>query len=67
MIDHQLRPLASFFEAITVPAGVYVRAQEFVDYQLPASAEEAQKRIDLVVGQTLALLPEPAVAEALAA
>ena len=54
VIDHQLRPLASFFEMNTVPAGVYVRDVEFADYRL--NSEPAQARVDLVVQQALKLL-----------
>lgn len=57
VIEHQLRPLASFFELTTVPAGVYVRDSEFTDYRL--NSETAQARIDLALRQTLALLPQP--------
>ncbi|MFT2588721.1 NAD(P)H-dependent oxidoreductase, partial [Escherichia coli] len=28
-IDHQLRPLFAFFQALTLPLGVYANAQEF--------------------------------------
>jgi FMN reductase len=55
VIDHQLRPLASFFEMNTAPAGVYARDTEFVNYQL--NSEAAQSRIELVVQQALKLLP----------
>jgi FMN reductase len=54
VIDHQLRPLASFFELNTVPAGVYARDTEFVDYRL--ASESTQARVDLAVRQALTLL-----------
>lgn len=38
VIDHQLRPLFSFFQARTLPLGVYASDQDFVDYQLRAQA-----------------------------
>ena len=34
MIDHQLRPLFSFFQACTLPLGVYATDQDFLDYRL---------------------------------
>ncbi|MCA3182778.1 FMN reductase [Cupriavidus sp.] len=34
MIDHQLRPLFSFFQARTLPLGVYATDKDFVDYRL---------------------------------
>lgn len=61
VIDHQLRPLASFFETVTVPAGVYVKDADFVNYALQLDKqEEVRKRIDLVVGQAAGLLEQKA-------
>ena len=54
VIDHQLRPLASFFELNTVPVGVYARDTEFTDYRL--SSDATQARVDLAVRQALTLL-----------
>ena len=34
VIDHQLRPLFGFFQAHTLPYGLYVAAEAFTDYQL---------------------------------
>lgn len=34
MIEHQMRPLFSFFQARTLPMGVYATDKEFVDYCL---------------------------------
>ncbi|ABF11936.1 FMN reductase [Cupriavidus metallidurans] len=38
MIDHQLRPLFSFFQARTLPLGVYATDKDFVDYRLQNGA-----------------------------
>ncbi|MDZ7892298.1 MAG: FMN reductase [Rhodoferax sp.] len=38
VIDHQLRPLFSFFQARTLPLGVYATDQDFVEYQLQNEA-----------------------------
>lgn len=38
VIDHQLRPLFSFFQARTLPLGVYATDQDFVDYRLTNQA-----------------------------
>ncbi|WP_419819402.1 FMN reductase [Glaciibacter flavus] len=32
IIDHQLRPLFSFFQALTLPLGVYAKDADFTDY-----------------------------------
>ena len=34
VIDHQLRPLFSFFQARTLPLGIYATDKDFVDYRL---------------------------------
>jgi FMN reductase len=38
MIDHQLRPLFSFFQARTLPLGVYATDKDFFDYRLQDEA-----------------------------
>ena len=38
MIDHQLRPLFSFFQARTLPLGVYATDKDFVDCRLQDEA-----------------------------
>ncbi|OWW20827.1 NAD(P)H-dependent oxidoreductase [Noviherbaspirillum denitrificans] len=56
VIEHQFRPLASFFETVTVPAGVYIKDSDFVNYALAEGAEQAHKRIELAVEQAVGLL-----------
>ena len=48
MIDHQLRPLFSFFQACTLPLGVYATASDFDQGQLsnPALLERAQLAVE---------------------
>lgn len=38
VIEHQLRPLFSFFQARTLPLGVYATDKDFVDYHLQDEA-----------------------------
>ena len=45
VIDHQLRPLFSFFQAHTLPIGVYGAEADFQDYRVTSPALQA--RIDL--------------------
>lgn len=54
VIDHQLRPLFSFFQARTAPLGVYATDQDFVDYQLRDSALRA--RAQLAVQRAMPLI-----------
>lgn len=61
VLEHQWRPLASFLELHTVPAGVYVRDSEFEQYQLAADRVASQARIELAAAQARALLGWPAL------
>ena len=54
IIDHQLRPLFSFFQARTLPLGVYATDKDFVDYQLQDTA--LIERAKLAVQRALPLL-----------
>jgi len=49
VIEHQLRPLFGFFEAATLPTGIYASGADFVD-GVP-SAPALLARIDRAVGQ----------------
>jgi FMN reductase len=54
VIDHQLRPLFSFFQARTLPLGVYATDKEFVDYRL--RDEALIQRAALAVQRALPLI-----------
>lgn len=67
VLEHQLRPLASFFELVTVPAGVFARDTAFVNYRLADDGAEAlavQARVEHAVAQARRLLQWPAAASA---
>ena len=51
VIDHQLRPLFSFFQALTLPIGVYGTDSDFTDYRVNNEALHA--RIELAVNRAL--------------
>jgi len=53
-IDHQLRPLFAFFQAQTLPIGVYGTDKEFDNYRV--SGEALRARIDLAVSRALPVL-----------
>ncbi|MEJ8851627.1 FMN reductase [Variovorax rhizosphaerae] len=53
-IDHQLRPLFSFFQAHTLPIGVYATDKEFSNYRVSSDALRA--RIALAVERALPVL-----------
>lgn len=54
VIDHQLRPLFSFFQARTLPLGVYATDKDFVDYRVENAA--LIQRAALAVQRALPLL-----------
>jgi len=65
MIDHQLRPLFSFFQARTLPLGVYATDKDFLDYRL--HDEALIQRSQLAVQRALPLLELKRHAQAAAA
>ncbi|HSH73508.1 MAG TPA: FMN reductase [Methylophilaceae bacterium] len=54
VIDHQLRPLFSFFQAHTLPIGVYASEADFTNYKV--SNDLLKARIKLAVDRALPLL-----------
>lgn len=54
VIDHQLRPLFSFFQTRTLPLGVYASEQDFSGYDITSQA--LRDRIALAVTRALPLL-----------
>ena len=69
VIDHQLRPLFSFFQARTLPLGVYATDKDFVDYRL--QDEALIERATLAVRRALPLVElmrhaKPSLAEEMA-
>lgn len=55
-IDHQLRPLFSFFQAHTLPIGVYATDKEFDNYRVTSEALHA--RIALAVERAVPVLQQ---------
>ncbi|MGJ7550953.1 FMN reductase [Pseudomonas alloputida] len=45
VLDHQLRPLFSFLQALTLPIGVYASQAELADYRVSSDALEARIRL----------------------
>ena len=54
VIDHQLRPLFSFFQSLTLPIGVYAAEADFTDYRI--SNEALQARVRLAIERALPTL-----------
>jgi FMN reductase len=53
-IEHQLRPLFGFFQALTLPIGVYGSDNDFTDYRITSPA--LLERIDVAVERAVPLL-----------
>ncbi|WP_127792243.1 FMN reductase [Agromyces sp. LHK192] len=51
IIEHQFRPLFSFFQALTLPIGVYASDPDFADYRITSSS--LHERIDQAVSRGL--------------
>ena len=51
IIEHQFRPLFSFFQALTLPIGVYASDADFVDYRIESAA--LRERISQAVSRGL--------------
>lgn len=51
VIDHQFRPLFSFFQALTLPIGVYASEADFSNYRV--SSELLKARIELATRRAL--------------
>jgi FMN reductase len=70
VIDHQLRPLFSFFQARTLPLGIYATDKDFLDYELHNEALIQRARLAIERALPLVALTHrsgPAAAGAVAA
>jgi FMN reductase len=54
LVEHQMRPLFGFFQAHTLPLGIYAGEADFSDYQV--ASEELSSRIDLSIRRALPLI-----------
>jgi len=54
IIEHQFRPLFGFFQALTLPLGVYANDSDFTNYQV--TSLDLQERIDLAITRALPLI-----------
>ncbi|MNJ72077.1 hypothetical protein D3C77_686920 [compost metagenome] len=45
VLDHQLRPLFSFLQALTLPIGVFASQAEMADYRVSSAALAARIRL----------------------
>jgi FMN reductase len=54
IIEHQFRPLFSFFQALTLPVGIYAHDSDFTDYRL--TDEPLRARIEKAVSKAVPII-----------
>ncbi|MDH6182057.1 FMN reductase [Microbacteriaceae bacterium SG_E_30_P1] len=54
ILEHHLRPLFSFFQAVTLPLGVYGVESDFVDYRI--ASDSLRERVERVVERAVPLI-----------
>ncbi|NEM89781.1 FMN reductase [Galbitalea soli] len=54
IIEHQFRPLFSFFQALTLPVGVYAHDSDFANYEI--SSPRLQERLEKAVAKAVPLI-----------
>jgi len=54
LVEHQMRPLFGFFQALTLPLGIYGNESDFTDYRV--SSDELRERIELSIARAAPLV-----------
>jgi FMN reductase len=54
LVEHQMRPLFGFFQALTLPLGIFATESDFENYEIVS--EELTQRITLSTSRTIGLL-----------
>ena len=54
LVEHQMRPLFGFFQALTLPLGIFAAENDFADYRV--ESPELLARIETSIDRTLPLL-----------
>ncbi len=54
LVEHQMRPLFGFFQALTLPLGIFANESDFEDYRV--TSDDLRARIEVAVSRTAALL-----------
>jgi FMN reductase len=54
IIEHQFRPLFGFFQALTLPIGIYANNSDFTNHTV--TSLELHERIDLAIGRAVPLI-----------
>ena len=62
IIEHQLRPLFGFFQALTLPIGVYASDDDFAEHELVSP--DVVRRVSQAVDRSLPLVEQAALVRA---
>lgn len=54
LVEHQMRPLFGFFQALTLPLGIYGNENDFTDYRV--SSPDLRERIEQSTGRAAPLI-----------
>ncbi|WP_210509134.1 FMN reductase [Naasia sp. SYSU D00057] len=54
LVEHQMRPLFGFFQALTLPLGIFATSEDLAGYELRSA--DVRDRIDVSVRRTLPLI-----------
>ena len=54
LVEHQMRPLFGFFQALTLPLGIFANESDFEDYRV--TSVDLRARIEVAVTRTATLL-----------
>lgn len=54
LVEHQMRPLFGFFQALTLPLGIFGNERDFTDYRV--SSDELRERLELSTRRALPLI-----------
>ncbi len=54
LVEHQMRPLFGFFQALTLPLGIFASESDFAEYAI--TSEDLRERIATAVSRTVPLI-----------
>jgi FMN reductase len=54
LVEHQMRPLFGFFQALTLPLGIFANERDFTDYQV--TSDDLDERIQTSISRALPLV-----------
>lgn len=62
LVEHQMRPLFGFFQALTLPLGIFANERDFTDYRVDSA--DLEERIETSLSRALPLVRSQLLANA---